>query len=63
MTDKSQTVECGCGAFYVRRIVSIAMKDIGSFECSVCGHRMETWCGNDVPVYKLIAEPRMSKRA
>lgn len=34
-----------------------AVREVNSFECSVCGETMETWNSAWVPTYRLIAGP------
>ena len=42
---------CQCGALYVRRIVQLPIKDIGLFDCELCGARIEQWSGRSVPIF------------
>jgi len=43
--------DCSCGALYIRRVVVLPIKDIGLFDCELCGVRIEHWSGRSVPVY------------
>lgn len=43
--------DCHCGALYIRRVVALPIKDIGLFDCELCGARIEHWSGRSVPVY------------
>jgi hypothetical protein len=60
MVDRYATVECGCGASYSRREVTLPIKDIGSFECGACGHRLEIWYGRTVPIFTAL--PRKERK-
>ena len=48
---------CKCGLVYSRSEAMAASREIGSFECAVCGATMETWKTAWVPKYRLIAGP------
>lgn len=50
-------VRCPCGAKYERAEAHLPIKDIGIFECEVCGEAMERWHGRVVPMFKLIERP------
>lgn len=43
---------CRCGALYVRWVVVLPIKDVGCFDCDLCGVRIEQWSGRSVPVYE-----------
>ncbi|GAM97013.1 hypothetical protein U91I_00634 [alpha proteobacterium U9-1i] len=49
-----ELVSCLCGALYERVWVSLPIKDIGVFDCGVCGHRLEVWHGRTVPIFRAI---------
>ncbi len=59
----STCVACACGAKYERAEAHLPIKDVGAFECQVCGEVLERWQGRDVPTFKLIAPPRASSAA
>jgi len=48
---------CKCGAVYNRSEAMAASREIGSFECGLCGTTMETWNTAWVPAYRLVAGP------
>jgi hypothetical protein len=53
----SSCVSCQCGAKYERAEAHLPIKDVGIYECCVCGEVLERWHGRDVPMFKLIARP------
>ena len=55
--ESSACIWCNCGAKYERREVRLPIKDIGIFECHVCGEALERWSGRVVPAFKLIGLP------
>ncbi|MEQ1808637.1 MAG: hypothetical protein ABL889_01835 [Terricaulis sp.] len=52
---------CPCGALYIRRVVTLPIKDIGLFDCELCGVRIEQWSGRSVPVYDRQSDEDASK--
>jgi hypothetical protein len=53
----SACVACVCGAKYERAEAHLPIKDIGIFECQVCGEVLERWHGRIVPTFRLIQKP------
>ena len=53
----SACVACACGAKYERAEANLPIKDIGIFECEVCGDVVERWHGRIVPTFKLVQRP------
>jgi hypothetical protein len=45
---------CACGAIYRRTEALAPGREIGSFECAVCGVTMESWNTAWVPAYRLV---------
>ncbi|MEZ6023149.1 MAG: hypothetical protein R3C16_07015 [Hyphomonadaceae bacterium] len=56
MQSNSTIVACTCGVRYERSERRLPIKDIGAFECDICGQRMEIWSGRVVPLFKRIEE-------
>ncbi len=56
------TVQCQCGAAYERREVRIPIRDIGSFDCTDCGARIEIWSGKMVPLFVRVKTPEDTRR-
>ena len=48
---------CTCGAVYRRTEAMAPVREIASFECSVCGLTLENWNSAWVPTYRLIVGP------
>jgi stage III sporulation protein SpoIIIAA len=48
---------CSCGAVYDRSEHIVEIREIASFECSVCGETIENWNSAWVPRYRFIAGP------
>jgi hypothetical protein len=48
---------CKCGAVYDRSEHIVEAREVGSFECAVCGATVENWNSAWVPRYKFIACP------
>lgn len=48
-------IQCSCGESYERCERRLPIKDIGLFECEMCGARLEIWSGRTVPTFKRIA--------
>ncbi|MBC7769088.1 MAG: hypothetical protein H7124_09905 [Phycisphaerales bacterium] len=64
MTKPNTIIDCGCGASYERREVQLPIKDIGCFDCSDCGARLEIWSSRTVPAFKRVdAVDAAAKRA
>jgi hypothetical protein len=55
----SACVACACGAKYERAEAQLPIKDIGIFECQVCGEVVERWHGRVVPTFRLVAKPAL----
>jgi len=55
MLQYNTCVDCECGARYRRAEARLPIKDIGVFECDVCGQVLEHWHSQTVPHFKLIA--------
>ncbi|QGZ96082.1 hypothetical protein [Terricaulis silvestris] len=53
----SACVACACGAKYERAEAQLPIKDIGIFECQVCGEVVERWHGRSVPTFRLVQNP------
>lgn len=53
----SACVACACGAKYERAEAHLPIKDVGAFECQVCGEVIERWHGRVVPTFKRVAAP------
>jgi hypothetical protein len=53
----SACVACACGAKYERAEAQLPIKDIGIFDCQVCGEVLERWHGRAVPTFRLVAKP------
>jgi hypothetical protein len=49
--------ECKCGALYGRTFVIADTRDVGSFECLLCGETLDSWHSAWVPKYRLIVGP------
>lgn len=54
-------IQCACGAKYERAEAHLPIKDIGIYECRVCGAVIERWHGRDVPMFKLVERPAVTK--
>ena len=54
-------VWCVCGAKYERAEVQLPIKDIGIYDCCVCGSVIERWHGKAVPTFKLLEAPQVKK--
>lgn len=55
------SLSCDCGAKYERAEVKLPIKDIGMFECQVCGEVVERWHGRKVPLFRLVERPQLKK--
>ena len=50
--------KCRCGAVYERERKE-TNRDVGSFDCSVCGCELEAWEGSSPTLlFRLISRPR-----
>lgn len=64
MLQYNTCVDCDCGARYQRAEARLPIKDIGVFECDLCGQVLEHWHSQIVPHYKLMpAQERKSSAA
>jgi len=63
MQPENTIINCGCGACYEREVRVLPIKDIGLFECTDCGARLEIWSGRSVPVFKPIKSEAAQKRS
>ncbi len=53
-TKPENDVACGqCGSVYEKTMQRFPMRDSDSFNCEVCGHRMDSWNSTSAPSYKL----------
>jgi hypothetical protein len=52
-----KTVTCQCGAIYERTEKKVIFRDSDSFACHVCGHKLESWSGSRIPIFKLVKRP------
>lgn len=48
---------CNCGAVYDRSETMASSRQIGSFECAVCGATLESWNTSQVTTYRLVSGP------
>jgi hypothetical protein len=55
----TMTITCECGAIYERAEKSVVSRDKDSFNCHICGHKLESWSGelSRIPVFKLMRRP------
>jgi hypothetical protein len=53
---------CQCGAVYLRTESMAGSREIASFECAVCGSKLESWNTAWVPSYRLVAAPVQEPR-
>lgn len=51
------TKTCVCGAVYEVGEEHYPMSDRDSYDCDVCGHRLDSWNSSTVPVYTLVKRP------
>lgn len=51
-------IQCDCGAKYERAEVQLPIKDIGIYECHLCGVVIERWHGRAVPTFRLLEAPQ-----
>ena len=54
-------VTCTCGAVYRRVLNKSPIRDTDTFECLVCGERMESWSTSRWPSYQLVSSPSEAK--
>ena len=57
MNQFNACLSCVCGARYERAEVQLPIKDIGLFECHLCGAVLERWHGKIVPLFRLLNLP------
>ena len=49
--------KCKCGAAYERTEEITLHREIGSFQCLLCQHHLESWYSASVPQYRFVAGP------
>jgi hypothetical protein len=48
---------CQCGVLYDRSEAIAPERQVGSFDCRLCGTTLESWNSANVPTYHLLAGP------
>lgn len=51
-----------CGSIYRKWVDRYPMRDDGRFNCSVCGHEMDSWNSTFSPSYDLIERKENHKQ-
>lgn len=62
MQNKPSIIQCNCGVSYERSEQQLPIKDIGVFDCEMCGERLEMWSGRNVPLFKRIKGEASQRR-
>lgn len=51
----ADTIECDrCGALYEVTYTKIIFRDKDTADCDVCGERIDSWNGSQLPHHKLV---------
>jgi transcription initiation factor IIE alpha subunit len=63
MQTRSTIIQCNCGVSYERAEQLLPVKDIGVFDCEMCGERLEMWSGRSVPLFKRVESGTSQRRS